>query len=546
MLGKHSVLKAKGSSWLLLFGLFVLNLVGFIGIMLLLQPIWFDIRKFMVWAIGVQFDWFAVFFGITILLTGYGIWLFSSSVKAGLTEGKIRPKIWNVIIPVIVMIGWNLTLYLVFDESGNEIGLIWIELAKVLPWALGVGFILLLLVLLPRVRVFKNWFVTVGMIAAVLFVSAYIANDWGAPRIIAGPYLQAADEDSMTVMWITNKRCVGWVEYGRGQDPDNTVYGVVDGLRIADTTVHKVEIDGLEAGTSYNYRVSAKKIINLFPCNADFGDTVSSDVFTFSTADPAAKSVSFLVFNDLHEKQGLITDLLKADNKAFDFAVFNGDTFNHLDSQAQIAGGFLDECSELFASEVPFVFVRGNHENRGKLARKLHEYIDSVNDQYYYAFTHGPVRFLVLDAGECDPDDYYEYSGLVDFESYRKDVTKWLRAELDSDAYKESRYQIVLSHIPTNEYDPDAADYGYMKYQAEWNRMLTDAGADLMLAGHSHTRSIEEANSEHGFPIISGGGDSYNAENYSVVRVEAGPSGIYSVMIDSRGEKEMETMISAR
>ena len=49
----------------------------------------------------------------------------------------------------------------------------------------------------------------------------------------------------------------------------------------------------------------------------------------------------------------------------------------------------------------------------GQFSRHIPAYYAYPDDKYYYAFTRGPVRFVVLDSGEDKTDDSVEYGGLV-------------------------------------------------------------------------------------------------------------------------------------
>ena len=67
------------------------------------------------------------------------------------------------------------------------------------------------------------------------------------------------------------------------------------------------------------------------------------------------------------------------------------------------------------------MYVRGNHETRGRFARSLHDYIATPNGKFYYSFDAGPVHFVVLDTGEDKEDSHPAYSGLTDFTGYREE-----------------------------------------------------------------------------------------------------------------------------
>lgn len=126
-----------------------------------------------------------------------------------------------------------------------------------------------------------------------------------------------------------------------------------------------------------------------------------------------------VMVNDIHGNNELQKKLLGiAPPQDFDMVLFCGDMCSHINRQSDIFTSFLNTSIELFAAQKPFVYARGNHETRGAYARNFSRYLAGPNGKFYYAFTYGPVRFIVLDCGEDKPDTDVEYSGLIDFDNY--------------------------------------------------------------------------------------------------------------------------------
>ena len=115
----------------------------------------------------------------------------------------------------------------------------------------------------------------------------------------------------MTVMWITDQDCTSWVEYGLDRCLDQTAHHSRHGLIDAGRTVHKVKIQGLLPGTSYYYRVRSKEILDFDDEDVTFGDTVSSKTFAFTTLSRDKEAFSFVVLNDTHEKNDILTSLVE-------------------------------------------------------------------------------------------------------------------------------------------------------------------------------------------------------------------------------------------
>src|SRR5690606_6144550 len=142
-------------------------------------------------------------------------------------------------------------------------------------------------------------------------------------------------------------------------------------------------------------------------------------------------------------------DLITLQKESYDFVVFNGDTFNYQTGEQQIINHLINPISKLFATEKPFIMVRGNHETRGEYARAFKDYFVYPQDEYYFNFQQGSVHFIVLDTGEDKPDNDPAYAGIVNFDSFREKQAIWLEDVLKRKASKKSPFNVVFMHIPT-------------------------------------------------------------------------------------------------
>lgn len=200
-------------------------------------------------------------------------------------------------------------------------------------------------------------------------------TDLEPPRIIAGPYLQSTAEDSMTIIWLTDKNSTAWVEYGGREPLHHKAVAMHDGLIDANTHLHKIRLSGLVPGTQYQYRVGSTEIVKVGPYSVTFGTNLVSRTATFETLNKQVDRVSAVVMKDRHQNaQTLQAFWALVKDKPVDLVVFNGDSLDYLESEEQIMGQLLQPISELFASTVPLIYVRGNHETRGQfaLSARLH------------------------------------------------------------------------------------------------------------------------------------------------------------------------------
>ena len=328
-------------------------------------------------------------------------------------------------------------------------------------------------------------------------------------KITHGPYLQNLSENQVTVVWTTDKPCKSWVEFSKKEAGKNfysqlprKAYASQDGLCCVDT-LHRVTITGLEKNTTYFYRVLSQEVKELLPYRPVLGNIVSTDIWkkplTFTTLDGRQETLSMVMINDIHGKNDLQKKLLEmAPPQNVDMVVFCGDMCNYINKQSDIFTGFLDTSVGLFASRKPFVYVRGNHETRGAYARNFFRYLAGPEGKFYYAFTYGPIRFIVLDSGEDKPDTDVEYSGLVDFDNYILEQKEWLARELESPEFRAASFRVVLSHIPFGK----GGWYGSERLRKQLLPLLEGARIDLMLSGHNHTFGFMDKGKVTAFPII--------------------------------------------
>ena len=370
------------------------------------------------------------------------------------------------------------------------------------------------------------------LLAPTIAAEAQKPAESGADQPVAistGPYLQNPSEQGITIAWVTNRNTTAAVEYGLPNGDLKTVFSARDGLIDANERTHRITLTGLTAGAVYRYRAISRDIVNFGSNRVQFGATVDSGFREFRTLDRRKQAFSFLVFNDIHDVPTTIPGLLKvAGDDAYDFVVFNGDTVGDIDTENRITA-MLDAATSNFASRIPLIWVRGNHETRGKFARHFPGYLSSPNGRYFYSFDHGAVHFTVLDAGEDKIDNHPEYSGLVDFASYRREQAEWLKAEVQSQEFRRARFRVVFVHMPFPSPRVPRASTGAVDVFTgmadafeNFGRTLDAAGIDMMISGHVHSPAIIEPEpGRHKYPIIRGGGPRDQARTLIRVNVTA-------------------------
>ncbi len=333
-------------------------------------------------------------------------------------------------------------------------------------------------------------------------------------EITHGPYLVEPGEDCMTIIWFTNRPSLSWVEYcGEakfGTFPQWGGYPEIalsstNGLIDANSLMHSIRITNLKAGTKYKYRIVSKEILQYDPYEVIYGDSTVDDILEFETLSTQKTSFSFGAVTDMHERAEVLDTLLQnAPLDSMDMIFYTGDMLNWIGSEERIFNGLIDVSVDHFAKTKPFILTRGNHETRGPKARDLFSYFPHSSGKYYYAFSQGEVRFVVLDCGEDKPDTHPVYAGLVDFDSYRSEQAEWLKKEVEGDEFENARYRIVLTHIPPF----TGRGHGGQDLTAKWGPTLNEANIDLVISGHTHRFAVMEPREDlNRFPVLVLGKD---------------------------------------
>jgi predicted MPP superfamily phosphohydrolase len=378
------------------------------------------------------------------------------------------------------------------------------------------------------------------LIITVLLAGRLFGQSIEPLRITHGPWLQNMTTDGVTVCWTTNLPAVPGVLLVRPKPAsDSLIRNSTDGLINAGGTLHQVRLNWLVPGTEYSYKVQAAELMKLRPYQIYYGDTVRSKEFTFTTQNPAKKSIRFMVVNDIHTNGGKLAGFLKSgDALSQDLLVYNGDIVDNFETEDQLLGPIIDTSVRYFASRVPFVFVRGNHETRGIMSRRLKEYLSYPENRYYHAFDQGPVHFVVLDCGEDKPDNNRYYYGLADYDRYRLEELEWLKGHLKTAAYRKAAFRVILIHMPV--LGGENAGYGPGFLAEHFGPVLKEAGADLMISAHTHrTAWHDPQQSGLGIPMLVNG-------NLSFIQADADENLLKIKVVSDKNETVLTQEIKKR
>ncbi|MFB6455242.1 metallophosphoesterase [Chitinophaga sp. Hz27] len=359
-------------------------------------------------------------------------------------------------------------------------------------------------------------------------------------KFLCKPYLQYPAPNTISVVWLTAKPCYSWVEYNLEGQPPQKAHTVSHGLVDANNTLHKIPLTDLVPGKKYSYKVFSKEITDFQPYKLTYGEIISSDTYTFTAPDPQVKEVSWLMINDIHDRPESIPHLMGLNgNNPYHFVFFNGDVFDYQADEQQIINHMLTPCGESFSTQTPFMYVRGNHETRGKYAREWHQYFENPGRDNFFSFTWGPVHAIVLDTGEDKEDTHPVYGGIVDFDRYREQQAAWLEKQLQSPAYKKAKYKVVIMHIP---HYHGGEWHGTVHCREQFGELFNKHKIDILICGHTHTYGVHPPEpGKHNYPLIIGGGPKDGKR--TLIQVKADQKQLLLTMLDDSGNKVGEYKI---
>lgn len=347
------------------------------------------------------------------------------------------------------------------------------------------------------------------------------------------PYLQSPGTNEMTVMWLTNVPARSWVEYGT--DPSNLKRArtFLEGEMVANNTINRIHLTDLEPGTKYYYRAVSQEITRYSSYYKEFGDTVRTELKSFTTWSDNKKDFRVIVYNDLHSNMNMFRKLHSlVDSKPYDLVIFNGDCFDDVEVENDIVGRLQAYTPAIRSDEVPSIFIRGNHETRGEYSPLLWNYLGRMQDHSYSAFSLGDTRFVLLDCGEDKPDDHWVYYDMNDFTQHRQDQADFLKKEIKSKQFKKAKKRVLIHHIPlfgegmAKEYTP-CTDL--------WVPIIEKAPFNASLNAHTHRfEIIEKGTSKNNFPVFIGGGN--REPNGTVMVLEKKGDKLTLEVINAEGE----------
>jgi len=437
------------------------------------------------------------FFGISLFLSAY--------------QGK-EPKGILVLIGEVLTIAMGIIMPIVmYYGRATESSMF----LNTLPYFL-VGFIVMAcLLILPLAKRKVSAVIVLLLISVLLIggVSAFAA--FGQKfEIEADPVVFDNGKD-FSVVWATSSPSVGYLEYTyEGQK--YRVYDAEDGKYRANDRVHTVHVP-YEHLYGNSYTVSAAKVLKNAAKNSKIGDFITSRAYLFAQK-VTGDSLKMLSLTDWHEKVDAICQVASVSDD-YDLLLMMGDAINYVNEYEDIIDNVVLAGGKITKGEKPVLFVRGNHEPRGKYAYRLKSVLGY--DSYYFTTSYGEENFLILDGGEDKPDDDPKNGGLFVSDAYRD-------AEL-SEAETWSvpvGNNVCLCHIPiftTSETSPQYKRF--VSLMEKWN-------VKLVVSGHEHFLDLVDGD---GYKTLIAGGPTDDL-GFVACRIDIAAGNAVITAINTKGE----------
>jgi PKD repeat protein len=289
-----------------------------------------------------------------------------------------------------------------------------------------------------------------------------------------GPYLTGTTTSGTTINIKTESATAATVEYAtEACYLANSTYDM-SATDSTSTELHHIELTGLEAGTTYHYRVI-------------YGTETTEDLIfnTFPTSGP----FTFIVYGDSQdqvplfsqaERHKLVADAI-AGETGISFVLHTGDLVNQ-GNLTEDWDRFFDAARSMLSGAAIYPAL-GNHENYSAL------YFNAFNVDPYYSFVCANAYFAVLDS-----NGGYSVT----------EQSTWLESDLPGD----KPWKFVSFHHPMYTSEEDHWG-GWAEVFGEWRDVFLSGGVSAVWNGHIHAYERYLNNGIMYTMIGTGGGPSY-------------------------------------
>ncbi len=316
----------------------------------------------------------------------------------------------------------------------------------------------------------------ITLLALIIVAGAVMASLFIIPQSISvAPAVFDMGDENYCVIFVTSLKGSGYIRYTVNGE-EKTFWDTTSGNISTHDTVHRIIVPKDELRGN-SYVVGSQFVPYKLGYTAIKGRSVESEPISFRGQEKE-DDIKLLTLTDIHGMTDKVKKALTYFTEEYDMLVMLGDIVSDFGNKSRFTDHVLSNAAFISKGEIPVVFARGNHETRGEYAAQMLQYFPTSTGELYYTFDFGSLSAVVLDPGEDKADDHAEYSGLVDFSSYRQKQSDWINS-LDKDDFT-GRYKIVFSHYPRID------DH----FGMNWMTPLRELGFTLIVGGHHHRSDL--------------------------------------------------------
>ncbi|MDR0884654.1 MAG: metallophosphoesterase [Oscillospiraceae bacterium] len=450
-------------------------------------------------------------------------------------KGAVRFFHTAFIVLSLMLFGWTLVVFL-NNPKGNS----W-ELVPTFPLmalTLGLPLVLALQDALPKaVRTILAVLlcVAVALPSLLTLVPADKAQPFG---LSAEPLVLDIGNDNYSVVFATNRNSTAELTY---QDDDvvmtlqDAAHGRMNVGRVHHFIVPRENFNGSD------YRFFVREVITSVNGNTEFGAVLQSRDYHFLgdyKDDP-----NILIASDWHDHPDNLL-LAAANFPKPDLFLMMGDYASNYNTEDEFILNTIAAGANVTKSEVPAIYVRGNHELYGEMTAQIFENLGL--ESFFYQVQRGKLLVTVLDGadswGERSAEANVTGSVNTDHQTYYEEQFAWLEALPVPPA---DTVHFAAAHVP----DIDAAK---PEQKTRFYNDLKKLNVDAQFSGDEHALHLDQPGTgayKPPYPLLVDGGPkdgSYGGTYVCSMAQVTANSKVQLTAFDSTNEKLLDKILDIR
>ena len=442
-----------------------------------------------------------------------------------------------------VLFAWTFFLAFGLDHGVSNIAYNWPNLVPYLGYIIafvGIPFVFAFFIgMKKRTQVTISVVVTVAV--AIGLVVPHIMRARSFFDFSTNPLVLNIGDDYYSIVFATNRSSVGYLLVVLDDEEitiPNDFAGRMHVGRVHNFQIPREMLDG------NSYRVKAREVPALHSSYTEFGATIESDNFQFRVQD--SDSLNIALASDWHSQPEKLVQAMSHMPQP-DLFVMLGDFASGYHSEDDLIYNVIWAGAEVTGSEVPAIFVRGNHEMSGVYSAQIFPGLGLRS--FYHQVQIGGFLFTVIDSADDWP---MQRTNTTEFEhgtiantslDYLDQQLAWL---MDMEVPDEALLHFSLVHIPNIDQEREQT-------QRQFFEQLQRLGVDMQFSGHRHTAAAMffEAGYEHRhftvpLPLFFAGGptDGYHGDIMASMAQVSADGTVRLLGYDSTGEQLQDKTIT--